>query len=84
MFFTSDFEQINTHMSKALNSNVKRAGSPAESPGQKHYHIFNDKSEIAAFITKMLMNSFLLFVQPKALHPISDYLCYIDNICMDR
>ena len=36
-------------MSKALNSNVKRAGSPAESPGQKHYQIVNYESVTVAF-----------------------------------
>lgn len=39
VFSILDFDKKNTHMSKALNSNVKRAGSPAESPGRKHLHI---------------------------------------------
>lgn len=60
-------------MSKALYSNVKRAGSPAESPGQKHYHIFDYKLVIAVFLTKTFANDFVLFGEPKASHPIPGY-----------
>ena len=57
-------------MSKALNSNVKRAGSPAESPGQKHYQIVNYESVTVAFITKTFVSNFALLVEPKVPHPI--------------
>ena len=67
------FRAKNTHMSKALNSNVKRAGSPAESPAQKHYNIFNHKSLIAAFIMKTFVSNFVFFVEPKVPHPIPGY-----------
>lgn len=57
-------------MSKALNSSVKRVGSPAESPAQKHYDIFNHKSVMAAFKTKTFVNNFVLFVEAKVPYPI--------------
>lgn len=67
------FGARNTHMSKALNSNVKRAGSPAESPAQKHFHIFNRKSLKAAFKTKIFVCNFVFFVEPKMPQQIRGY-----------